>query len=194
MLSITPSLDNILGLVQTCTDIVNALHDVRDATVEMRDLRNDFDAYGRSLQAVYVVVSQQRTPLSDDVRNAIALGLGSCGNILQKAKAKINKHRRDLSNKYPNNWETHWAAVLWIALGGKKEVEAMRQRLSEHIAMIHTYLALVHSAADNNTQAMIERGGATLDQIRELLQDVANRIGNNSMHPHHECHDVDCPR
>lgn len=172
------STGDILSVVQLCWQLVAILREVNGASAEMLALLEDLDVCGRSLQAIYVVIGKRRAYMSNDVRNGIALCLQNCGQPLTAATAKVEDHRKRASRRDPVGWRAYWAAVSWSALGGKKEVDLLRQRLRDQISSINIFLQVSQSSDQAALLDAKQQQQTNTEQILGVLLEISRQLND----------------
>ncbi|EJD34670.1 hypothetical protein AURDEDRAFT_176305 [Auricularia subglabra TFB-10046 SS5] len=152
------SFGELVTVLQLAWQLRAALSDAAGARAEIHALVIDVDIFTRALQPIRASIEQRRIALQPAVENGIAHAIATCSDTRASGGGRC--------------WKRYWAMAAWSVLGGREEVDRLRQRLSEQVQVIHTFLFLAETsdlAALNNK---VERQGETLRQLNDSLNSV----------------------
>ncbi|EJD34660.1 hypothetical protein AURDEDRAFT_176295 [Auricularia subglabra TFB-10046 SS5] len=179
------SFGDIVAVLQIAWQLRAALSDASGASAEIRALLIDIDSFTRALQQTKAAIERRRTPPAPSVEHGIKHAVIACHDVLRLIVGKVDAFKRRMTSRIGAvAWRQYWAVAAWSILGGKKEVDGLRVRLSEQIGVIQTYLSLAQSNDQEKVQETVESHGTTLDLICSVMQDIQIRfdVGVPSFH------------
>ncbi|EJD35123.1 hypothetical protein AURDEDRAFT_154936 [Auricularia subglabra TFB-10046 SS5] len=172
------SFGDIACVLQLAFQLRAVLSAASGASAEVRALVADFDQFTLAIQQAKAILEQPRSGLQPDVRRAIQEALRRSQAVLRAAQGKIRAFEVRMTRQLGHAaWRAHWAALAWEILGGRKEVDALRLRLSEHVALIQTYLSVASCRNQEDLQATASRQHATLQRLQDSVQDIPRYFG-----------------
>ncbi|EJD34663.1 hypothetical protein AURDEDRAFT_176298 [Auricularia subglabra TFB-10046 SS5] len=171
------SFGDIVAVLQLAWQLRAALSTASGASAEIRVLVTDVDSFTRALQQTKAAIEQRHTPLAPAVENGIKHAIIACHDVLRVILDKVDAFRLRMTSRIGAiAWRQYWAVAAWSILGGKKDVEALRMRLSEQIGVVQTYLSLAQSNDQSKVHETVDRHGAALDRIYSVMQDIQLRF------------------
>ncbi|EJD44303.1 hypothetical protein AURDEDRAFT_125315 [Auricularia subglabra TFB-10046 SS5] len=179
------SCGDIVAVLQLAWQLRVVLSDAAGGSAEIHALISDVEAFTRALQEIRPAVERRCTPLPPALENGIKHALITCHDILSAILDKVSAFRTRVASRVSMAaWHQYWALAAWSILGGHKEVDALRRRLSEQIAIIQTYLGLLQSRDQDRILSTVDNQGTTLHRLCSIMQDIQVRfdVGVPSFH------------
>ncbi|EJD34668.1 hypothetical protein AURDEDRAFT_176303 [Auricularia subglabra TFB-10046 SS5] len=179
------SFGDIVAVLQLAWQLRAALSDASGASAEIRALLIDVDSFTRALQQTRAAIEGRRTALAPSVEHGIKHAIIACHDVLRLILGKVDAFKRRMTSRIGAvAWRQYWAVAAWSIVGGKKEVDALRMRLSEQIGVIQTYLSLAQSNDQEKVLETVESQRVALDRMYGVLQDIQIRfdVGVPSFH------------
>ncbi|EJD44340.1 hypothetical protein AURDEDRAFT_125328 [Auricularia subglabra TFB-10046 SS5] len=171
------SFGDIVAVLQLAWQLRGLLSAAGPASSEIRALLLDVESFTRALKQIHASIEKRDTPLAPAIENGIKHALIACHDALRRILSKVEAFKTQTTQTVSGRaWRQYWALAAWSILGGKQDVDALRTRLSEQIAVIQTYLSLAQSNDQTRVQAAVERQGTTLDALYSVMQDIQTRF------------------
>ncbi|EJD40690.1 hypothetical protein AURDEDRAFT_127553 [Auricularia subglabra TFB-10046 SS5] len=164
------SFGDVATILQLLWQLRAALDEASGASAEIRALREDVDAFRLALQQVQAALDRRQPPPHQDVLNGIAHALSVAHNVLDSVLQKIRAFQSRMTSAVGiGAARKYWAVAAWSILGGQKDVDALRMRLSEQLSVIQTdNQAALHD--------VVERQATTIDRIQSVMRDIQTRF------------------
>ncbi|EJD40631.1 hypothetical protein AURDEDRAFT_127528 [Auricularia subglabra TFB-10046 SS5] len=160
------SFGDIATILQLAFQLRLALNDASGASAEVRALMADFDRFTLAIQQAKVVLDQPHSGMQPATRTAIC------------DASKIRSYEARMTRQLGRAaWREYWATVAWEILGGRKEVDAMRLRLSEQVALIQTLLSASNFRNQEAIQTTMVEQHASLKQIQHAIEEIPRHFG-----------------
>ncbi|EJD34103.1 hypothetical protein AURDEDRAFT_155075 [Auricularia subglabra TFB-10046 SS5] len=165
------SFGDLVTVLQLAWQLRAALSDAAGARAEIDALVVDIDTFTRALQQIRASIEQRRTALEPAVENGIVHAIATCSDVLRHVLSKITAFKTRASGG-GRCWKRYWGMAVWSVLGGREEVDRLRQRLSEQVQVIHTFLFLAETSDLAALNDKVERQGETLRELNDSLKSV----------------------
>ncbi|KZV84386.1 hypothetical protein EXIGLDRAFT_753870 [Exidia glandulosa HHB12029] len=132
----------------------------------------DIDVFTRALQQINSFLeTRAAAPVPEDLMNGIAHALERCFGSLMRIKQRIESFNAQLAGAVGKSVvREYWAVLGWEILGGRREVEALKMRLSDQIVVIQTLLAASQCRNLEGIKTVAKAHSQSLDDIRNGSQ------------------------
>ncbi|EJD37393.1 hypothetical protein AURDEDRAFT_173572 [Auricularia subglabra TFB-10046 SS5] len=170
------SLGDIAAILQLAWNLRTVLDGAANASNELRILIADLDEFTRALQEVQGVVERQTGDLRPDIVNGIAHALGICHDVLSSIQSRILTFESRMTRaKGVAVWRQYWSIATWSILGGRAEIDAARERLTEQVRVMQLYLSVSQRHVSPYSET-IDQQGTTLARVFSVVQDIQSRF------------------
>ncbi|KZV91144.1 hypothetical protein EXIGLDRAFT_103606 [Exidia glandulosa HHB12029] len=140
----------------------------------------DIDVFTLALQQIKSVLeTRTAAPVPEDLMNGIAHALERCFVSLVRIKQRIASFNAQVAGVVGNSVvREYWVVLGWEILGGRREVEALKMRLSDQINVIQTLLAAAQCRNLEAIKTAAKAHSQSLDDIRNDSQGAHRHVGH----------------
>ncbi|KZV97235.1 hypothetical protein EXIGLDRAFT_764530 [Exidia glandulosa HHB12029] len=164
------SFGDFVAVLQLAAAIGTSLKEACSASAEINALALDIESFSLAIESARATIQRADTghlPRSLDL--ALSHSLHTCSAILSKLQSKLKRmHALPGNRKWMHIQRAAW---MWIALGGKADVETLKRRLVEQVTAVQTLVTVLQSSAMNDIAQRGERDSLKLDRMLGLLED-----------------------
>ncbi|KZV90956.1 hypothetical protein EXIGLDRAFT_106763 [Exidia glandulosa HHB12029] len=170
------SFGDIIAVLQLAWDIRKSLSEASEYSDEINALIGDIDSFTHVLQTTKERLTNA-TNVPPSLHRGLSHALKNCRVVLERVQNKIRQHRRDNDGKYGARvYKALWAVCAWNVLGGKADVEALKRRLAEQLAVIDTLLSVLNSSALEAIDRRAQADGLVLTRILACVESFPSLI------------------
>lgn len=136
------SFGDIAAILQLAYTIRRALSETAGASAEIADLIEHIDSFTRALHQIKAALAAL-DGVQSGLANGVAHALDICFRALHRVQTIIDAFHSKMSTAVGAAvWRRYWAICAWEILGGSREVDTLKRRMSEQLQIVQTLLAV----------------------------------------------------
>ncbi|EJD39712.1 hypothetical protein AURDEDRAFT_171160 [Auricularia subglabra TFB-10046 SS5] len=165
------SLGDILAIIDLANQLRTALCESKGAPAEVKALGSDLEDFVSVLKQANLALLLHRSNFEPETRKEIKACLERCAATLNSIQHRVAVFATRLAARHGRQAvRAYFAALSWRFLGGRKEVEDLRARLSKHASLIHMWLSLSQCNGQRALHDTAERTEVAVEGILCVVQ------------------------
>ncbi|EJD54012.1 hypothetical protein AURDEDRAFT_157262 [Auricularia subglabra TFB-10046 SS5] len=165
------SFGDITSLIQLTLAIRQALCNAATASEDITAAVSGIDSLILALKAIENLLRRNRG-LPESITTEVASALKTCAQTLNQVERRIAGKKKEFEKARGSRaWRRYWITCAYVVLGGKAEIDALRQKLANQVTILQVFLSLLHSLDE------IERRNL---EARDKIADILNNISSLS--------------
>ncbi|EJD39721.1 hypothetical protein AURDEDRAFT_128085 [Auricularia subglabra TFB-10046 SS5] len=137
------SLGDIIAIIDLANQLRTALCEAKGAPAEVKALGSDLEDFVSVLKQAKLALLRHGSNFEPETQEGIKACLERCAATLSSIQHRVAVFATRLAARHGRQAvRAYLAALSWQFLGGRKEVEDLRARLSKHASLIHMWLSL----------------------------------------------------